>query len=289
MIARRDFVSVRPTGWISLARQRSVTGMTTATRETRLAALPVRRHRPRAWRLGRLLLCLALAPRGGVHAQSRTEPAEVFVVATLYHRHAVVPAYGHDSLRAVIERIEPDVVVLDVSPRELREESVHPSKAEYPRVVFPLVRAHRYRAYAGEPDEPRFGEIVGRLARRLEAFRAEQPAAARADEAYERATYAALAQLWRTPADVNGATTDRLLLARRAYQDRLAGPEVADAWHEWNDHAVEMVRIAIRKNRDQRVLVLVGVENAASIRAALRASSEVHLVDVEAWLRGHGP
>jgi hypothetical protein len=236
------------------------------------------------------LLCLLAAPSGAIVAQAGGERAEVFVVATLYRRHADVPAYTHDSLRAIVERIRPEVVVLDVSPRELREEAVHPSKAEYPRVIFPLVRANGYRAYAGEPDEPEFGEIVGRLSRRLEAFRAEQPDAAGADAAYARATYDALARLWRTPADVNGATTDRLLLARRAYQDQVAGPVVADAWRRWNEHAVAVVVDAARENTGKRVLVLVGVENAGLLRSALRERADVRLVDVEAWLRrARGP
>jgi hypothetical protein len=51
-------------------------------------------------------------------------PADVFVLATLYRRHQSTPAYDHPRLRALIERIAPEVVVLDVSPRELRDQAV---------------------------------------------------------------------------------------------------------------------------------------------------------------------
>lgn len=219
-------------------------------------------------------------------AAAQTEsPAEVFVVSTLYRRHAEAPAYGHDSLRMIIERIRPTAVVLDVSPRELREQAVHPSKAEYPQVIFPYVREHGIPAYAGEPDEPVFTEVVQRLGRSLAAFRAGDSAAARADQEHDRATWAALAVAWKTAADVNGALTDQLLASRRAYQDRVAGPDVAGAWRAWNDHAVTMVRQAARNHPGSRVLVLIGVENAALIRPALRGLPEVALVDVESWLR----
>lgn len=218
-------------------------------------------------------------------AAQQATPAEVFVVSTLYRRHADAPAYGHDSLRAIIERIRPTAVVLDVSPRELREQVVHPSKAEYPQVIFPYVRERGIPAYAGEPDEPVFTEVVQRLGRSLAAFRAGDSAAARADAEHDRATWAALAFAWKSAADVNGALTDQLLAARRAYQDQIAGPDVAGAWRAWNDHAVAMVRRAAREHPGGRVLVLIGVENAALIRPALRGLPEVSLVDVEAWLR----
>jgi hypothetical protein len=229
-------------------------------------------------------LCLAGLPFGCAFAQ-QAGATEVFVLATLYRRHATVPAYSHATLRSIIRRVDPAVVVLDVSPRELRDQSVHPSKAEYPQVIFPLVRESGFRAYAGEPDEPVFSEIVAQLGQRLKVFREREGEVARADEAHERATFAALEQVWRTPADVNGGLTDELLSARRRLQDRLAGPDVADAWRRWNEHAVTVVRQALRENPGKRVLVLIGVENAALLRPALRELPEVRLIEMEAWLR----
>lgn len=231
---------------------------------------------------GLALLCLGTP--GPAQGQAPGPVAEVYVLSTLYRRHAEVPAYGHDTLRALIERVRPVAVVLDVSPRELRERSVHPSKAEYPEVIFPLLARHGYRAYPGEPDEPRFGEIVGRLGRALESFRRGQPAAAEADAGYEKATFAALAHHWRGPAEVNSALTDELLAARRHFQDRIAGTEVAEAWRQWNDHAVAMVRQAVAESPGGRVLVLIGVENAALLRPALRELPGLRVVDMEDWI-----
>jgi len=211
--------------------------------------------------------------------------ADVYVVATLYQRHATTPAYSHDTLRQVIRRIGPDVVVLDVSPNELAEQKVHPSKAEYPEVIFPLVRSEKYRAYPGEPPEPTFTEIVTELGAELKRFQADSQRYA-ADRTYGTATYAALAELWRSPADVNGSVTDEMLRARRAYQDRLAGAKVAAAWERWNAHAATMVRAAARENPGKRILVLIGVENTGPLRATLKEDPGIRLVDVEAWLGG---
>jgi hypothetical protein len=226
--------------------------------------------------------CLATA---AVFALTTPHAAEVYVLATLYGRHATTPAYDHDTLRRLIVRVDPEVVVLDVSPKELREQIVAPSKAEYPEVIFPLVLEHKYRAYAGEPDEPQFTEIVSSLSAALKKFREEQPRQAKVDQAYDEATYAALAELWRTPADVNSALTDQLLAARRSYQDRIAGSKVAEAWRRWNEHVIEVIRKASRENPGKRILVLSGVENCAQLHPALRQAAELRLVDVEAWLR----
>lgn len=235
-----------------------------------------------------LLLGLSLlAPPTAVVAQQA--PTRVFVVATLYRRHAETPAYSHDTLRTIIRRIAPTAVVLDVSPRELREQRVHPSKAEYPEVIFPMVREAGWRAYAGEPDEPEFSRIVEELRAAHAAFRTDNAEAAAADSEFERATFAALARLWRTPADVNGGVTERLLSARRALQDALAGPQVASAWSRWNARAVEVVLEAVRANPGGKVLVLIGVENTALLRPALRDQPGLTLVDVERWLRQGGP
>lgn len=231
-----------------------------------------------------LLTTVTVVPPPAAAQQPAPATTEVFVVATLYRRHAETPTYGHDSLRAIIERVRPTAVVLDVSPRELREQAVHPGKAEYPQVIFPYVRERGIPAYAGEPDEPVFSQVVQALGRSLAAFRSGDSAGARTDAEHDRATWAALARTWRTPADVNGALTDQLLAARRALQDRLAGPEVAGAWRTWNDHAVAMVRRAAREHPGGRVLVLIGVENAALIRPSLRGIPDLTLVDVERWL-----
>lgn len=240
------------------------------------------------WYLGQLALAALLGSVPPVMAQAAPTTTDVYVLATLYRRHQTTPAYDHATLRRAIMRIAPEVVVLDVSPRELREQQVHPSKAEYPEVIFPLVKERGYRAYPGEPDEPVFTEVVQKLGASLKAFHAEHAEKARADKAYEEATWAALGEMWKAPADVNSEATDRLLAARRAYQDRLAGPAVADAWRRWNEHAVTMVHQAARENPGKRILVLIGVENTAALRTSLGNAAGVRLVDMEAWLGREG-
>jgi len=225
---------------------------------------------------------LGIVPRLAAQAAA---PNDVYVLATLYQRHTTTPVYGHDTLRQIIHRIRPTVVVLDVSPQELQARTVHPSKAEYPEVIFPLVRSEGFVAYPGEPPEPTFGEIVAQLGAELTSFREERPMEAEADRAFNAASYAALAVLWRSPADVNGGATDAVLRGRRAYQDRMVGAKVAEAWTRWNEHAATMVRRAAAEHPGERILVLIGVENAGPLRATLQNEPRLRLIDMEAWLR----
>lgn len=93
-------------------------------------------------------------------AEADTAAAQVFVVGTLYGRHANVSAYDHAALRRVIDAIDPEALVLDVSPNELARREVSPGKQEYVRVIFPWIDAHPVPVYAGEPGQPLFDEIV---------------------------------------------------------------------------------------------------------------------------------
>jgi hypothetical protein len=90
-------------------------------------------------------------------AEARTE---IFVLGTLYTRHETTPAYDLKTLRRIILDIGPDVLVVDCTPTEVREQKVHPSKVEYPDAIFLLARERAYKVYAAEPDEPLFSEIV---------------------------------------------------------------------------------------------------------------------------------
>ena len=132
---------------------------------------------------------------------------QVFVLGSLYSRHQDIAAYDLGALRRVVLAIDPDVLVVDCTPTEVREQKVHPSKIEYPQVIFPLVQQHGYRVYAAEPDEPLFTQIVQPLAQARSAFAKAKPEQARILDEYDEATWSALALYWQSPADAHDETT----------------------------------------------------------------------------------
>ena len=211
----------------------------------------------------------------------------VYVVGTLYKRHAEVPAYDLKALGGMIEEIAPAVLVLDVNPTELEKKEVFPSKIEYPGVIFPLLEDKRLAAYASEPAEPMFSEIVQATIRAFDSFKTSQPELYEALTRYNEATYALLSKRWRSPADAHDKTTETALEAKGALTDAVVGAVSADGRRRWNEHIAGVVKTAVREHPGQRVLVVTGIENRGPVCALLKDAGGIELVDMERWLRQH--
>lgn len=232
--------------------------------------------------LARFALVLSLA--AGVSAVSAKTP--VYLLGTLYQRHADSAAYGLVALKRAIGAIDPDVLVLDVSPDELEQRKVFPGKIEYTQVVFPLLeKKPALVTYAAEPGEPMYGEIVQSTIRAFDAFKAARPALSDALKRYTDSMYALLDASWRSPADAQSTTTGTALLARSQLVDALVGDVEADGRRRWNAHIAAVVVRAAREHPGRRVLVLTGIENRPHVEALLKAQDSVDLVDMAAWLR----
>ena len=232
------------------------------------------------------LTVIAPSPRAAPNAAAK---AQVFVVATLYKRHESVPAYDLATLRKVIQAIKPEVLVLDVTPDELKNEKVWPGKIEYPGVVFPLMKELKVRAYGSEPAEPLFGELsqaAGTAYRQLEQM---HPQAFQTMKRHEQATYEGLKTVWRSPADVNSTVTDTIIAGKRALEERLVGETATSAQQRWNEHHAERVLDAARQNPGKRILFLVGIENRYAVVNQLRQNPHINLVEMESWLRANYP
>lgn len=230
------------------------------------------------------MLALAAAPLPASAAAS----GEVFVISTLYSRHKQVPAYDLAALKRVIDAVRPEVLVLDVTPTELRTRKVWPGKVEYVELVFPHLDAAGLSAYASEPDEALFKQLTGSVGRTYQAFNEHNPAGAQALEALKRAAYQGLAASWASAADVNSARTDRLIAALRDIEEGLVGDNVTRVQQQWDSHHAQRLRDAVRAHPGRRVLMLVGIESRYRVLRELRQGGGVELVDTEAWLRQAG-
>lgn len=210
--------------------------------------------------------------------------SEVFVLATLYKRHETVGAYDLQTLRRIILAVKPEAVVLDVTPDELKQEKVHQSKIEYPNVIFPLVKSENYLAYAAEPAEPLFGEIVQSVSKGFQAFEKNNPDESAAMKQYTASLFETLKFSWKTPADVNSQVTDKVLAGKEALRGNFV-KEYGSGQQRWNQHTTDAVLRAAKENPKKRILLLLGIENCYWVRNALRNNKRVNLVDMEQWLR----
>ena len=235
-------------------------------------------------RLNKLLLIALLAALfGPAPAGADTAKPKVFVVSTLYQRHETTPAYDLPTLRALIQRLQPDVFVLDVTPTELRERKVWPGKVEYPGVIFPMIDASGAPAYASEPDEPLFTELSGGSGAAYAALEKERPEVHAAMREHGKATYAALAAYWRTPEAVHDALTGQVVGAKRDLEKRLVGPVAVNNQHRWNQHHAERLLEAAARHPGQRIVMLVGIESRYEVMRLLADAPGIELVDVADW------
>lgn len=232
------------------------------------------------------LAAASMAPAGVLAADRKSE---VFVVSTLYSRHKQVPSYGLPVLRRVIDAVKPDVLVLDVTPTELRTRKVWPGKVEYVEVIFPYLDATGVKAYGSEPDEPLFKQLTGSAGQSYKAFNDSNPAGAKALEALKAATYQALASGWATAADVNSDKTDRLVAALREIEEGLVGENVGRVQAEWDrHHAARLLDVVRAHPAAQRVLMLVGIESRYRVLKELKSADGINVVRMEPWLRDAG-
>lgn len=234
-----------------------------------------------------ILLPMLLAAFSAFSASAAPPPAtRIFVLGSLYTRHQAIESYDLNALRRVVLAIDPDVVVLDCTPTEVRDRQVHASKVEYPQVIFPLVQQHGYRVYPGEPDEPLFTQIVQPLAQVRSAFAEARPDEARLLDAYEEATWAALELYWKSPADVHDATTALALAGRKGLDMRVYGELQVQADARWIEHWVTVVRRAAADNPGKKILAIPGIDNRLDIERELRSDPALAIVDMAQWLRG---
>jgi len=239
----------------------------------------------RAVVLGMLTLAFPDNLPSAFAAAPATAKTDVYVVGTLYRRHDTVPTYDLAAVRRIVLAIKPDVLVVDCTPQEVRDRRVHESKIEYAQVIFPLIQEQSYKVYPAEPDEPLFTEIVQAVAAAHQNFQRSKPEEAAALQSYVKATYAALATHWRSPADVQDTLTGQVLASKVALDGRLVGTTEHNA--RWNQHWTDAILRAVRENPGKRVLALTGIENRGWILNALAQAPEVELIDLPSWLRAN--
>jgi len=227
-------------------------------------------------------LSLSLSAMGSPAPAAR--PAEVIVLATLHQLHATTPYYDFDDLAGIIEDLDPEVVLVELTAEDLEQRKEQKTKQEYPRSVFPLLEKHRYEAVPLEPPQPEFSRLVGLMRQAHSDTGERDPEADERFGAYVEALLAVLLAHWDSPAAVNSRLTDRLFEAKHALQSDLYGEDEAAAWAGWNGHFLQTILDTARRHPGERLLVLVGAGHGYWLRRELRGQESVRLLDAEELL-----
>ena len=238
--------------------------------------------RTRSFACRPIIVLLALA--GLVSLQAAAESpespvAEVIVLGTLHQVHNDIAFYGFGDLERIIERLQPDVLCVELQPTDLESRPEERTKQEYPRVVYRSIDKHHYRVYAMEPAEPLYSQLLGPYVDANRRFAEEDARRYAILERFMEGTYDVLKAYWASPADINSELTDRVFRAKHDLQGALAGPGEVAGWEAWNQHFLDVIETAARESPGKRVLVLVGLDHTYWLRDRLRSSKGLQLVD----------
>jgi hypothetical protein len=223
-----------------------------------------------------LLWALTLAAAG--HAGT-TPASEVVVVCALHQMHEKAAFYSYADLSVAIERLQPDILAVELTEGDLKHKVEQKNKREYQNSVYPLLRRHSWIAVPLEPSEPRRSELIGFMRQAEESLRQSAPQKDEEFDTYTDALFKYLFSEWHSAADVNASWTDRLFAVKHQFQSAVYGPKEDAGWEGWNQHFLQQILGAAKQNPGKRIVVIVGVEHGYWLRGHLRGQAGVELRD----------
>jgi len=216
------------------------------------------------------------------------QETEVFVLGALGALHDREESFGFATLERVIRTIDPEVLLLEVTPGELRDRLDTRGRPEYPNVIWPMLReGGAARSYAMEAGEPLYGELTSEATELWTAFQNERPTESAAFEAHAEATTEVLLMRWKSPADTQDEATDALARSQHRLRTSFV-PAIGWIQMRWDRVMVDVATQAIAENAGKRLLVLGSHRNRFMFIEALRELPGVRLVDMRSWLASNG-
>lgn len=233
--------------------------------------------------LFKILLCLIFFffLNSLLFAQKKTE---VVILSTLHQFHATNANYSFEILSKTIETIKPDVLALELTPKDLQTGREQKVKLEYAKSVFPLIEKHKYKTVTLEPDEPLFTELINLLKESNKENQEKSPQKVEAFSIYSDALYDYLFKHWNSVKAVNSSETDALFEVKHNFQNSLFGEKEAKVWNDWNTHFLKQILNSAAQNNGKRILVLVGAEHSYWLRKNLRIKPEINLLEIQDFL-----
>jgi hypothetical protein len=231
----------------------------------------------------RLIFLTALVLSGPIPSAAQ-QKSEVIVLGTLHQFHETTNGYSFADLSRIIERIDPDILAVELTPEALKQKAEQKTKQEYQRSVFPLMEKHNYFAIPLEPPEPEYSRLVGLLKESNKDIREKYPQKLEAFSLYSKKLYEHLFANWTSAGAVNSSETDALFKVKHDFQNALFGQKEEIAWNSWNSFFLKQIFAATEEHPGKRILVLVGVEHGYWLRAELKRSSVVRFREVGPFL-----
>ena len=231
-----------------------------------------------------LLLSLVICLFSAVSAFSQNQKkAEVFVLSTLHQFHGESKFYSFEKLAEIVKKFNPDIIAVELTPKDLETRKEQKTKQEYQKSIFPI--AEKYKLVPLEPAEPKFSELLNFVRDASKELNEKSPEKAEAFSVYSNALYDYLFKKWDSPLSVNSGETDALFEVKHKFQEALFGEKEVKGWEGWNQHFLDVILQTAKENPGKKILVTVGVEHGYWLRKHLKESGAVKLLKPEDILK----
>ncbi len=201
----------------------------------------------------------------------------VIIVATLHQFHEQSEFYSLDRLRTIIEKINPDIICVELREEDLKSKKNQAIKIEYPKCIIPLAEKKRYKLIAMEPSDPECSRIINKYKQTHQKIESKKT---EIFHQYTKLLYDYLFAYWNSPIDVNSQLTNAIFELKHKFQNSLFGSVEEQAWEEWNNHFLNTILKVAELYKGKKVLVTVGVEHVYWLKKHLESNSTIRLVEV---------
>ncbi|WP_417456554.1 hypothetical protein [Kordiimonas sp.] len=230
------------------------------------------------------LIATALLIPHPILAASGADDNSIYVVGALHSLHEREDSFTYEKLREIIERLNPDIMVLEVRPDELAELKDTPGRPEYPAVIWPMLKSDGPAAVAMEPGEEDFARMAGQASAAFKAFAEENPAGFDFLKRYRTAFEMALVSYWESPAQSHDGNTRDLVEGYKRVQFSFFHESGAENQAEWDGYMANIALEVALANPEKRILVLGSFRNRHVLEDALKNGVPARVVDTAAWL-----
>ncbi len=187
---------------------------------------------------------------------------EIYLIPTLHQLHEEVTNYSFDDLQQLLKEIQPDVLLVELTNKDIETDREQQNKVEYTRVVLPFARENDVPMVALEPDEPLYSVIIGKMRKNHQRAALEDSLDLDIFGQYLDLFYAQFSNnLIQSGADLASDKFDVLCKIKHEFQSVIYGEIETEVWDMWNTNFLETILKSNAAHKESKIVVLVGAEH----------------------------
>jgi len=220
-------------------------------------------------------LTFTIGEAGGAENKSANK---IYLIPTLHQLHQTSRHYSFEKLKNILNLIEPSIILVELTEKDLASKKQQETKIEYNRIVIPFAEQHKVMMIAMEPNEPLYSELVESYmsnAKQIAKVKKEQ---VRAFNLFAELYVAPLLNDdFRTVSDLASEKFDALTKLKHDFQNQIYGEKEQAGWDKWNQIFADKIIKTDKESQGKVIAVLVGLEHHYWLKAYLQNKQSLSL------------